>query len=175
VIAIVDSGININPDSCRCRSSPETCLQVVIELRPPSKSSFRLGKISESLAKKNPQPWDLSILGLPRHPLHGERVKWMNVTYLSLIFATLEEKKNFVSAFNTISRLRDLDEEDYQKARARFARRSNQPNSPEAGKKISIPVSIPPTPSKAPRIGSISLGDDLQDSVAYLTDKRRGS
>jgi hypothetical protein len=168
----VDHGIKINPDSCRCRYSRETCLQVVIEYRPPSKSSFRLGKMSETMANNNQQPWDLSVLGHPRHPLHGERVKWMNVTYLSFNFATLEEKKNFVNAFDTICRIRDRDEQDYLKGKARFARRANQPNSPETVKETSIPVPSLSPPSKAPKIGSISLGDDLQDSVAYLTDKR---
>lgn len=173
----MDKGIAINPDSCRCRYTRDTCQQVVIDRRPLSKSSFRLGKLSETLGTSTLQPWDLSVLGLPRHPLYGERVKSLKVTYLALTFSTISEKEHFVMAFDTISRLRNQDEQDYLDGKARFARRANQPNANEPVRRASTAISLlsraSTRASTAPTLGSISSGSDLQDGVAFLTDTRR--
>jgi hypothetical protein len=166
----VDKSITINPNSCRCRYARDTCHQVVIDHWPQSKSSFRLGKLSETSTL---QPWDLSVLGLPRHPLYAERVKSLKVTYLALTFPTISEKEDFVKAFDTISRLRNQDEQDYLKGKARFVRRANQPNANEPVRRASTAISLPSRASMAPTLGSISFGSDLQDSVAFLTDTRR--
>jgi len=167
----VDKSITIDPDSCKCRYKRDTCHQVVIDHL--SKSSFRLGKLSETLGTSTLQPWDLSVLGLPRHPLYGERVKSLKVTYLALTFPTISEKEHFVKAFDTISRLRNRDEQDYLDGKARFARRANQPNANEPVRKASTTISLPSRASTAPTLGSISFGSDLQDGVAFLTDTRR--
>jgi hypothetical protein len=106
-------------------------MQVVIENRKPSRSSFRLNSVSETLGTSTPQPWDISILGLPRHPLFSERAKSVKVTYLALTFSSLEEKDHFVKAFDIISRLRNQDQQDYLKAKTRFACRASRPNAKE--------------------------------------------
>jgi len=169
----VESGIRINPDSCKCRYARDTCLQVVIENRPPNRSSFKLSTLSENQSTTTPQPWDLSVLGLPRHPRFKERVKSLGITYLALTFSSLSDKERFVEAFNTISRLRNRDELDYLEARARFARRANRPNANEPVKKPSKTIFSLAKASTAPTVGNISLGNNLQDDVAYLTDARR--
>jgi hypothetical protein len=167
----VESGIGINPDSCSCRYTRDTCLQVVIE----SRSSFKLSTLSENQSTSTPQPWDLSVLGLPRHPRFKERVKSLKITYLALTFSTISEKESFVQAFNIISTLRNQDELDYLEAKARFARRANQPNANEPVRRPSRAIFSLSRASTAPTLGNISLGSNLQDSVAYLTDTRRRS
>jgi hypothetical protein len=169
--ALVERGIKINPESCECRYTRNTCRQIVIENRPGSKSSFRLGILSETNGAGTRQPWDLSVLGLPKHPLFGDRVKSLRVTYLALTFSTIQEKDSFVTAFDTISRLRYQDEQDYLKAKARFARRANQPNAGEPARKAST-VNPLSRASTAPSLGSISFGKDLENGVAYLTDAK---
>ena len=103
-----------------------------------------------TLRTSTPQPWDISILGLPRHPLFGERVKSVKVTYLALTFSSLEEKDRFVKAFDIISRLRDQDQQDYLKAKARFACRANRPNAKEPARQGSGTFSLPSRASTAP-------------------------
>jgi hypothetical protein len=125
----VENGIKINPESCQCRYTRNTCQQIVIENRPPSRSSFRLSTVSETLGSTTPQPWDISVLGLPKHRLFSERVKSLKVTYLALTFSTIQEKDHFVNAFNTISRLRNQDQQDYLVAKDRFTQRANRPNA----------------------------------------------
>ena len=168
----MESGIRINTNSCKCRDSRDTCLEVVIENRPPSKSSFKLSTLSENQSTSTPKPWDLSVLGLPRHPRFKERVKSLGITYLALTFSTISEKESFVQAFNIISSLRNQDELDYLEARARFARRASRPNANEPVRRPSDAISRAGT---APTLGDISLGINLQDSLAYLTDTRRRS
>jgi hypothetical protein len=135
----------------------------VIENRPPGRASFRLNTVSETLGTSAPQPWDISILGLPRHPLFGERVKPLKVTYLALNFPTLEQKDHFVKAFETISRLRNQDQHDYLEARARFARRANQPNAREPVRTASSIISPLSRASTAPTLGSFSFGKDISE------------
>jgi hypothetical protein len=171
----VESGIKINPESCKCRYASNTCQQIVIENRPPSKSSFKLSTLSETLGTNTPQPWDLSTLGLPRHPLFSERVKSLKVTYLALTFSSIQEKDQFVKAFDTISRLRNQDQRDYLEAKARFARRANQPNANEPVRRASTTIFSLSRASTAPTLRSFSFGKDLQDGVAYLTDTRAPS
>jgi hypothetical protein len=172
-MVVVESGIRINPDSCKCRDTRDTCLQVVIENRPPIKSSFKLSALSENQSTSTPKPWDLSVLGLPRHPRFKERVKSLGITYLALTFSSLLDKERFVEAFDTISRLRNRDELDYLEARARFARRANRPNANEPVRKPSNAIFSLSRASTAPTVGNISLGSNLQDGLAYLTDTRR--
>jgi hypothetical protein len=172
----VGSGIKINTNSCKCRDSRDTCLDVVIENQPPSKSSFKLSTLSENQSSSTPKPWDLSVLGLPRHPRFRERVKSLGITYLALTFSTISDKERFVEAFHTISRLRNRDELDYIEAEARFARRANRPNTHEPRKMPSNTIfSLSRTSTAPPTVGNISLGSNLQDSLAYLTDARRRS
>ena len=79
------------------------------------------------------------MFGLPRHPLFGERVKSLKVTYLALTFATISEKDNFVQAFNTLSLIRNRNERDYLEAHDRLKRRANRPNTtalPEVGRTV---------------------------------------
>jgi hypothetical protein len=171
----VESGIGINPNSCNCRYTRDPCLQVVIEYRPPSKSSFKLSILSENQSTSTPQPWDLSVLGLPRHPRFKERVKSLKITYLALTFSTISEKESFVEAFNIISNLQNQDELDYLKAKARLTRRANQPNANEPVRRPSNTIFSLSRANTAPTLGNISLGSNLQDSVAYLTDTRRRS
>lgn len=167
----MESSIKINPESCECRYARNTCRQVVIENRPPGRSSFKLSTLSESLRTNAPQPWDISILGLPRHRLFGERVKSLKVTFLSLNFKTIQEKDHFIKAFDTISRLRNQDLHDFVEAKARFAMRSNKPNANESLRRTSTANSILPLSraSTAPTLHSLSFGKDLQDGVAHLT------
>ena len=136
-------------------------MQVVIENRPPSKTSFRLSSVSETLRTSTPQPWDISILGLPRHPLFSERVKSVKVTYLALTFSSLEEKDRFVKAFDIISRLRDQDQQDYLKAKDRFACRANRPNAKEPVRQASGTFSLPSRASTAPTFRTFSFGKDI--------------
>jgi hypothetical protein len=135
----------------------------VIENRPPSRASFRLSTISETLRTSAPQPWDISILGLPRHPLFGERVKSLKVTYLALTFSTLEQKDHFVKAFDTISRLRNQDQQDYLEAKGRFARRANKPNAKEPVRDASSTSFTLSRASTAPALGSSSFGKDISE------------
>jgi hypothetical protein len=169
----VESGIGINTNSCKCRDSRDTCLEVVIENRPPSKSSFKLSTLSENQSASTPRPWDLSVLGLPRHPRFKERVKSLGITYLVLTFSTLSDKERFVEAFDTISRLRNRDELDYIEAKARFVRRANRPNTNEPVRRPSNAIFSLSRASTAPTIANISLGSNLQDNLAYLTDTRQ--
>jgi hypothetical protein len=173
----VESGIKINPESCQCRYARNTCLQIVIENRPPGRSSFKLSTLSESLRTNTLQPWDISVLGLPRHRLFGERVKSLKVSYLALNFATIQEKDMFVKAFDTISRLRNRDQQDYLEVMARIAMRSSKPNANESLRRTSIANSILPISraSTTPTLRNLSFGKDLQDGVAYLTDARAHS
>jgi hypothetical protein len=168
----VDSGIKINPESCQCRCARNTCRQVVIENRPLSRSSFRLSVVSETLGTNTPQPWDISVLGLPRHRLFGERVKSLKSTYLALTFSTIQEKDHFVKAFDTISGLRNQDQQDYLEAKARFTRRANRPNANEPVRRVSTAILPLSRASTAPTHGSFSFGKDLQDGLAYLTDTK---
>jgi hypothetical protein len=135
----------------------------VIENRPPSRASFRLSTISETLGTSTPQPWDISILGLPRHPLFGERVKSLKATYLALTFSTLEQKDHFVKAFDTISRLRNQDQQDYLEAQARFARRANQPNAKEPVRKASSTNFTLSRASTVPTRDSFSFRKDISE------------
>ena len=128
--------MGINPDSCNCRYTRDTCLQVVIENRPSSRSSFKLSVLSENQSTST-LPWDLSVLGLPRHPRFKERVKSLKITYLALTFSTISEKESFVQAFNIISRLRSQDEQDFLEAKARFARRAHRPNANDSWRRSS--------------------------------------
>jgi hypothetical protein len=165
----VESGIKINPESCECRYTRNTCRQIVLENRPGSKSSFTLRTLSETAGTSTPQPWDLSVLGRPRHPHFSERTKSLKVTYLALTFSTISEKDAFVAAFNTISSLRTQDERDFLEAKIRFARRANQPNASEPVGRAS--TFLPPSrASTAPTLGNMSFGNDFGDGVAYLTD-----
>ena len=149
--------MRINPDSCNCRYTRDTCLQVVIENRPPSRSSFKLSVLSENQSTST-LPWDLSVIGLPRHPRFKERVKSLKITYLALTFSTISEKESFVQAFNIISRLRYQDEQDYLEAKARFARRASRPNSNESGRssKATTSLSRTSTANTASTLGKFS-------------------
>lgn len=151
----MDSGIKINPDSCQCRYAPSSCLQVVIENRPPRSSSFRLSTVSENLQTSTPQPWDISILGLPRHPRFAERVKWLKTSYLALTFSTLEQKDKFVEAFSIISVCRNQDQQDYLEAKRRFAQRANQPNARDPRRRAPSTVSRLSRTSTAPTLGNL--------------------
>ena len=161
----MDSEIKINPESCQCWYTHNTCHQIVLENRPGTKSTFTLGILSEAQESKRPQPWDISILGLPRHPLFGERVKSLKVTYLALTFATISEKDGFVHAFDTISKLRNKDDRDYHEANARFKRRANKPNANERLRRSSTAVLPLSRSSTAPTLGSVSFGKDLEDCI----------
>ena len=165
----MDTEIKINPESCECRYTHNTCRQIVLENRPGSKSTFTLGILSEAQESKRPQPWDLSVLGLPRHPLFGERVKTLKVTYLALTFATILEKDRFVHAFDTISMLRNKDDRDYHEANARFKRRANKPNANEPLRRSSTAALPLSRSSTAPTLGSVSFGKDLEDG--FLSGK----
>ena len=165
----MDGGIKINPESCECRYTRNNCRQIVIENRPGSKSSFELHTLSEAQGTSTLQPWDLSLLGLPRHRLFGERVKPLSVTYLAFTFATVQEKDHFVKAFETISRLRNQDEQDYLEARDRFKRRANRPNANEPPRRAStatFPLSRASTASTTtPTLDRIVFGKDLEEEV----------
>jgi hypothetical protein len=165
-MTLVERGVKINPESCECRYTRNTCHQIIIENWPGSKSSFRLGILSETHGASTPQPWDLSVLGLPKHPLFSDRVKSLKVTYLALTFSTIQEKDKFVTAFDTISRLRYRDEQDYLEAKTRFARRANQPNAGEPARRVSA-VNPLSRASTAPSLGSISFEQELENGVAY--------
>lgn len=111
----------------------------MIENRPPSRSSFKISTLAESLGNGTQQTWDLSVFGLPRHPLFSQRVKSLKVTYFALTFATISEKDNFVQAFNTLSLIRNRNERDYLEARNRLKWRANRPNTtalPEVGETV---------------------------------------
>jgi len=125
-----------------------------------------LGILSETHGASTPQPWDLSVLGLPKHPLFGDRVKSLRVTYLALTFSTIQEKDHFVTAFDTISRLRDKDEQDYLEAKTRFARRANQPNAGEPVRKAST-VNPLPRAGAALSLGGVSFGKDLEKRALH--------
>lgn len=120
----MSNGIRISDQSCQCIYKPSTCLRFVIEFRPHRNSSVELDLVGEPGADPF-ATWDLSILGLPEHPLSLERVKPLRIQYLALDFKTLDEEKLFLEGFDMISRIRKSDQEDYAKAKSRLMTRAH--------------------------------------------------
>lgn len=120
-----------------------------------------------ALTEEAGQQWDLTVLGLPRHPQFKQRMLPLDCHYLALDFKTLDEKTKFLKDFECISVLREKAIRDYQQARATLLWRSNQANHQEfVTDKDSLPAGV----SFGPAPDEMDFGQAFQDSIPNVRD-----
>lgn len=101
-------GLEIDQSACRCHTTPDSCLRVVIQPGKSSNSkSFSVRVMSVNTDQSS--DWNLSIFGQPRHPeLDSQKnIERIKCKFLSVDFDTLENKNTFIQRVQGVCKLRD--------------------------------------------------------------------
>jgi len=126
----VQQGLRIVDTSCHCKKSPSSCSRSVIEnrLAGGSQGSFTVQKISVRMDQ--PETWDLSILGRPQHPMFKDssKVECLTCKFLNLDFSSVPDREKFNRDLGVALKLRDKDDNQYQKVSSNAEFLSHKPN-----------------------------------------------
>lgn len=179
--------------SCDCRHSEKSCTRAVIEnVDSSTPRTFTVRRLAVSEAQLD--LWDLSVFGLPEHPLfnHVKRVERLECDYLNLDFATVAERRKFNKHLRLLLKLRDEAEESFDRTIRRAAFFSDRPNHTSVAQQAAS-VTNPRAPAGPPYSGNssqtnlsrvstlppshrrISIASNFADSFHSALDPRYGT
>ena len=112
----LDDQIEMRREPCQCTAAGHTCCEVV--LSKPKRRKFRIRSHTAQTDKDGNDilpTWNLSVLGLPRHPDFSKLEKADDVVWLNLHFPSVQARGAFETAFNTASALREVEQGEFRK------------------------------------------------------------
>lgn len=133
---VVRPGLRIVDTSCECRRSNDSCQRTVIEnIRSDTPIPFPVRRLAVSEAQRD--QWDLSVFGLPEHPLFKDtkRVQPLICDYLELEFPTVADRKQFNSHLRLAFQLRDEAQKSHKRTMDRAIFFGDRPHHTQAVQK----------------------------------------